>query len=207
MRRQHMGQRQVLTYDIMCKYQVHYRDRIKAGKLVDDDEIPEDLEMKVPVWHQGGHVPSCMDKNALRYTKDVGRTHGEGVEPIWAETNGYGYATREMGHGHRIENLSEVYNEHNHRKMVSECTESHPTPLIGWRADHGNLQPTVSSGDTLSHAPSLNARRSSSSTLRIRWRTRHWKSFEWMQPSPAEKSSDLKNEKASLLRARAPFVS
>lgn len=121
MRRQHMGQRQVLTYDVTCKYKINVVDRIKAGELVDDDEIPAKLDLKVPVWHQGGHVPSCMGKNSFRTTRNVGRTHGESVESIWEETNPYGFATREMGLGHRIENLSGLYNERNYRKIVNEC--------------------------------------------------------------------------------------
>lgn len=120
MRRIPKQQRQVHTYDIMCIYKINFRNRLKDGDFLDDDEFPIHLVQKVPAWHIGGHIPSCQDDHHMRYTPLVGRTHGEGVETIWAEMNGYQYATREMSFGHRRDTLTDVFNYHNWGKLSNE---------------------------------------------------------------------------------------
>lgn len=119
---QDMDQRQLHTYDIMCQHKKNYEKRIIEGGLVTKSQIPQDLEQKVPVWHLGGHVPSCMDENSLRTTALVGRTYGEIPESNWSVFNGYEYATREMGHGHRIESLTGNFNKSNFGKNCREGT-------------------------------------------------------------------------------------
>ncbi len=114
------AQRQVHTYDVMCMYKLNFRDRLVDGGLVTPAQIPPLLVQKVPAWHIGAHIASCQDDHHLRYTPLVGRTHGEGVEPIWSKTNGFQYATREMSFGHRIDNLTDVFNDHNHDKVGNE---------------------------------------------------------------------------------------
>lgn len=106
----------------MCMYKIHFRDRLKDGGLLDDDEFPFHLVQKVPAWHIEGHIASCQDEHHLRYTPLVGRTHGEGVETIWAEMNGFQYATREMSFGHRRDTLTDIFNSHNWTKLSKEGT-------------------------------------------------------------------------------------
>lgn len=65
MRRAHMAQRQVHTYDIMCMYKINFRKRLLEGGLLEEDEIPEHLVQKVPAWHIGGHIASCQDEHHL----------------------------------------------------------------------------------------------------------------------------------------------
>lgn len=112
--------RQVLTYDINCQYKVNFETRVLEGKLLDPEQLPEELEMKIPAWHIGGHVPQCQDDHHLRHTELAGRTCGEGPETLWTRTNGAKYATREMGHGHRQESLTDDMNDHNHGKAASQ---------------------------------------------------------------------------------------
>lgn len=113
-------QRQLHTYDVMCKFSVNRESRLIAGGLFDPKEIPQDRAEKVPVWHLGAHVAACGDRHNLRFTELVGRTCGEGVESIWAFLNGFGNATREMGFGHRRDSLSAALNSHNWWKLVLE---------------------------------------------------------------------------------------
>lgn len=120
MRRQHMSQRQVHSYDVMCQFKKNFHKRIGASGLVPANEIPDDLDQKVPVWHLGSHIAACMDENSLRTTALVGRTWGEGVETIWSVMNDFKYSTREMGFGHRRDTLTDVFNNWNFGKAIGE---------------------------------------------------------------------------------------
>lgn len=120
MRRQDMAQRQVHSYDVMCQFKKHFKTRITASTLLTEAEIPKDLDQKVPVWHLGSHVASCMDLNSLRTTPLVGRTWGEGPETLWSVLNGHKFSTREMSHGHRRDTLTDILNDWNYHKAVGE---------------------------------------------------------------------------------------
>lgn len=132
-RAQHPNQRQVHSYDIACKYGVHFRKRvtteIEGGPLIKAEDFPKDIQFLVPAWHILGHVDECLTRYHFRYTPLVGRTAGEGVETIWSALNGYQYSTREMGHGHRRDTLTDMMNHFNWTKMRKEgnkvsCIES-----------------------------------------------------------------------------------
>lgn len=133
-RRQDPEQRQVVSYDIMCQYCVNFQKRVTEGGLIDLCDMPKDIDMKVPAWHIGGHIPSCQDEYHLRYTPLVGRTCGELCEPLWSGWNGYKHATREMGHGHRRETLSDVMGDGNWTKSTTEG-ESGGIKCWQWRTD------------------------------------------------------------------------
>lgn len=114
-------QRIMVTYDVGCQYKQNWETRVTEGGLLTKDQLPTDLEFKVPAFHMGGHQPQCQDDHHLRHTPLAGRLCGEIVEPVWNVLNPYQYATREMGFGHRIENLSDVMNDLNFAKGVVEC--------------------------------------------------------------------------------------
>ncbi|KAG9031330.1 hypothetical protein FS837_003010, partial [Tulasnella sp. UAMH 9824] len=113
----------VITYDIACKYGVNFKSRcctptcqfvlipMKQGEL--------NVIFCVNKFHQESHEDGCAAKNALEYTQYVGRTCGEGVETIWAKMNWLRYSTREMSPGHRIETLSEHFNDWNWQKTLN----------------------------------------------------------------------------------------
>ncbi|KAG8927115.1 hypothetical protein FRC01_008000 [Tulasnella sp. 417] len=123
-RAQHPGQRQVHSYDVACKYGIHFQKRVttefSGGPLIKPEQFPKEIQFLVPAWHILGHVDECLAQYHFRYTPLVGRTAGEGVETIWADLNGYQYSTREMGHGHRRDTLTDVMNHFNWTKTRKE---------------------------------------------------------------------------------------
>ncbi|KAG8902563.1 hypothetical protein FRC00_002447 [Tulasnella sp. 408] len=139
LRQQHPQQRHLHTYDIGCKYGIHFKDRVTrsvfgtqveieaaergsmpSDVLISPSDFPKDFDIKVPSWHVLGHVLPCILANSLRYTPLAGRTSGEGVETIWAVMNAHQYSTREMTHGHRRDCLTDIFNDYNWVKLCSE---------------------------------------------------------------------------------------
>ncbi|KIO18474.1 hypothetical protein M407DRAFT_31873 [Tulasnella calospora MUT 4182] len=120
----HQGLRYfVITYDIACKYGINFKSRCcdRTCNFVLIPTGPNDdinIIFCVNKFHQESHDDDCAAKNALDYTKYVGRTCGEGVETIWAKMNWLRYSTREMGAGNRIETLSEHFNDWNWQKKL-----------------------------------------------------------------------------------------
>ncbi|KAG9014679.1 hypothetical protein FRB90_005207 [Tulasnella sp. 427] len=112
----------VITYDIACKYGVNFRKRCfnddPWAALVPTPDGEMFIMFCVNKFHQESHEESCSAKNALNYTKYVGRTCGEGVETIWASLNWLRYSTREMTAGGREETLSEHFNWWNWLKVI-----------------------------------------------------------------------------------------
>ncbi|KAG9042435.1 hypothetical protein FS837_010883 [Tulasnella sp. UAMH 9824] len=112
----------VITYDIACKYGVNFKSRCCKPDcnfiLIPTHNGEINLIFCVNKFHQESHDDDCAAKNALDYTKYVGRTCGEGVETIWASMNWLRYSTREMGFGARIETLSEHFNDWNWQKTL-----------------------------------------------------------------------------------------
>ncbi|KAG9047221.1 hypothetical protein FS837_002783 [Tulasnella sp. UAMH 9824] len=132
-------QRHLHTYDIGCKYGIHFKERVTKSVLgtqvdieaaergsmprdvlISPSDFPKDFDIKVPSWHVLGHILPCILANSLRYTPLVGRTSGEGVETIWAIMNAHQYSTREMTHGHRRDCLTDIFNDYNWVKLCSE---------------------------------------------------------------------------------------
>ncbi|KIJ30125.1 hypothetical protein M422DRAFT_129190, partial [Sphaerobolus stellatus SS14] len=117
-------QRIVISYDIACKYHIHFFKWISDPKwpLMTDIQRKQlrgtELVWLVPKFHLAGHVEGCADKFSFNWTKNVGRTSGESVETIWASLNQLATATREMGYGHRKDTLMDAMNDHNYRKAV-----------------------------------------------------------------------------------------
>ncbi|KAG8899214.1 hypothetical protein FRC01_010620 [Tulasnella sp. 417] len=112
----------VITYDIACKYGVNFKSRCCNNKcnfvLIPTAHGEINIIFCVNKFHQESHDDECAAKNALDYTKYVGRTCGEGVETVWAEMNWLRYSTKEMGTGTRIETLSEHFNHWNWQKTL-----------------------------------------------------------------------------------------
>lgn len=140
-RQQGKDQRHIHTYDIGCKYGIHFKDRVTKSVqgpdedaaayargslppdvLISPNDFPADFDIKVPSWHVLGHIMDCILHNNLRYTPLVGRTAGEGVEVIWSIMNAHQYSTREMTHGNRRDVLTDAFNDYNWKKMTTECS-------------------------------------------------------------------------------------
>lgn len=112
----------VITYDIACKYGLNFRLRCCNDNpniaLIPTPNGELYIAFCVNKFHQESHEETCKIRNALNYTKYVGRTDGEGVERIWSKTNYLKYSTREMSHGNRRETLTQHFNDWNWQKTV-----------------------------------------------------------------------------------------
>ncbi|KIJ48953.1 hypothetical protein M422DRAFT_247327 [Sphaerobolus stellatus SS14] len=116
----------VISYDIACKYHIHFHDRIHNcdWPLMTRQQRRQlremDLVWLVPKWHLSAHIDGCQDKFSFNWTSNVGRTCGEIVETNWASLNLLATATREMGFGHRRDTLNDSMIDTNWRKLVNE---------------------------------------------------------------------------------------
>ncbi|KIJ30681.1 hypothetical protein M422DRAFT_130969, partial [Sphaerobolus stellatus SS14] len=114
----------VISYDIACKYHVHFRERIahKTWPLLTPAELKKlddsELVWLVPNFHLASHIDGCADKFSFNWTKDVGRTCGEIVESNSASLNLLATSTREMGWGHCKDTLNDAMLFHNWRKAI-----------------------------------------------------------------------------------------
>ena len=85
----------IFSYDIACKFGIHFTKCISQGKvvLVQLKDIPNDLIWLVPKFQLAGNKEACADVYSLNYTRWVGWMSGELVETIWAALNSYQYST------------------------------------------------------------------------------------------------------------------
>ncbi|KAG9044752.1 hypothetical protein FS837_007576 [Tulasnella sp. UAMH 9824] len=139
-RQQDKDQRHIHTYDIGCKYGIHFKERVTMSVegphedeaaarrtslprdvLISPDDFPADFDIKVPSWHILGHIMDCVLRKNLRYMPMVGHPAGEGVETIWSIMNAHQYSTREMTHGNRRDVLPDAFNYYNWKKLTTEC--------------------------------------------------------------------------------------
>ncbi|PAA89046.1 hypothetical protein BOX15_Mlig024767g1 [Macrostomum lignano] len=73
----------VVSYDIACKLQSHFRDNPR-------------LRFAVPAFHAYGHNWQCQLQNNIRFLSDVGLTDGEACERLWSHFRRYAAQTKEM---------------------------------------------------------------------------------------------------------------
>ena len=126
----------VISYDIACKYQIHFLKRI--GDLAWPLMTPEQQAMfltcsivwLIPKFHLAAHIEGCADKFSFNWTKNVGRTCGELVESNWASLGALATSTREMGFGHRRDTLTDAMADWNWRKAINEGMNSNVSTLI-----------------------------------------------------------------------------
>lgn len=119
----------IFSYDIACKYSVHFWERIKnalgnkpplfSAKSSEAFETGlAAMTWLIGKFHLGGHKEECSKTYSFNYNSLVGRMSGELVETIWAAFNWLKYQTREMGPGTRIETLSDAMNHWNWLKII-----------------------------------------------------------------------------------------
>lgn len=122
----------IYSYDIACKYSVHFFERVKAALpnkpplLSSAASAAFAAGLTVMTWligkfHLGGHKQECSKKYSFNYNTMVGRMSGELVETIWSAFNWLKFQTREMGPGPREETLSDAMNFWNWLKLVRIC--------------------------------------------------------------------------------------
>ena len=107
----------VISYDIVCKWSIHCRQRMSDNH---PDLDIEDLQISylIPKFHLPGHGTSCQTAYSFNYAKGVSRTHGETVEQGWANINLTTLSTREMGPGARHLALDDSWGGWNWKKVL-----------------------------------------------------------------------------------------
>ncbi|TDL17558.1 hypothetical protein BD410DRAFT_843487 [Rickenella mellea] len=106
----------IVTYDISCQYCINLVKRF-AERFPNRADIIKFVKCLVPKLHLQGHKDDCQYRYSLNYTPGVGRTHGEGIESGWAESNQAGGSTKEMNHGHWHDTLNDFHGDWNWVKM------------------------------------------------------------------------------------------
>ena len=107
----------VISYDIICKWSIHFLKRMYENHPGFDWERFL-FTYIIPKFHLPGHGPPCQTKYSFNYTKGVGRTHGETVEQGWANINLAALSTREMGPGARRVALNDSWSGWNWKKIL-----------------------------------------------------------------------------------------
>lgn len=122
-----MGLRRIIvSYDIACKYHIHFLERIANMEwpLMTPTEQSQflscDVVWLVPKFHLAAHIEGCADRFSFNWTKNVGRTCGELVESNWASLGAIATSIREMGFGHRRDTLNDAMLDWNWRKATGE---------------------------------------------------------------------------------------
>ena len=77
--------------------------------------------MAISGWHINGHSDICHSNFNLSYMEGTGRTMGEDIETMWADTNQLASSVWEMGPVARHDTLNDQWNGWNFRKIVRFC--------------------------------------------------------------------------------------
>ncbi|KAA1478738.1 hypothetical protein DENSPDRAFT_788380, partial [Dentipellis sp. KUC8613] len=109
-----------ISYDIACQFSKNFSKRMKTfPPNFRINSATMDVKFLVPKFHLPAHGPKCQVKYSFNLTEGVGRTHGEGIEANWSQTNGVALATREMPPGARHEALNDYFGAMNWWKTIS----------------------------------------------------------------------------------------
>lgn len=109
------------SFDIACHWAPKYAARIASGdcRLMTEEEIKEhNLTFTVPSMHIRGHAANCSDIFGFKYMVNSGRSHGEGVETMWAAFNWLQEICRASGFGARRDLLTDQFLHWNREKIL-----------------------------------------------------------------------------------------
>ncbi|VDC02221.1 unnamed protein product [Peniophora sp. CBMAI 1063] len=108
--------RQLLLYDIWCRYGVNLKARFEANGY----SWPEAVQLLqgIGVWHVYGHKPECNSRYSPVYAYRSGIVDGEIVETLWSLLNRILSSCRGMSLGNRRETIEAAMNDINFKKTV-----------------------------------------------------------------------------------------
>lgn len=117
--REKMGLTRVLhSYDINCQFWKNLWERIDCLPKALQRAALLEIDSKIPKLHLYGHQESCQATYALHWTKYAGMMDGEHVERLWAVLNFAAGSAKEQGPGARHDQLNDLCNHHNYRKIL-----------------------------------------------------------------------------------------
>ncbi|KAF9039648.1 hypothetical protein BDZ89DRAFT_1129259 [Hymenopellis radicata] len=116
-----MGLKEVtVTYDIVCQYKKHFKERIDAlPAALRCLDIPE-LLWGLPVWHGNVHDVACEASESVKYKVGVGKTDSEGPERVWMVLNPMLYRRKEQHPGAHHDDIEDKINLHNFLKNIRQ---------------------------------------------------------------------------------------
>jgi hypothetical protein len=108
------------SYDINCQFSKNLWQRYET--LPDNiKDVPPPPPMCwthcIPKVHIKGHSLDCQACYSLNFHVGCARTCGEGIERMWALTNGIALSTREMRAGQRCDWIDFHMGHHNYFKQ------------------------------------------------------------------------------------------
>jgi len=107
----------LISYDIACQYSRNFQTRflqLPAFLLVPLHLL---ILFLIPKFHLPVHKEECRYNFSFNYTKQVGRTDGEGIERFWGAHNHLSGSTMRMTPGSRLDTLNFHFNDWNWRKL------------------------------------------------------------------------------------------
>lgn len=111
--------RLLLSYDIACKFCVHFVKRMEDFPVEFRIDVTEtEVLFRIPKFHLPAHGDKCQTVYSFNFTTGVGRTYGEIIESNWSETNTAALQTREQSFAHRQEFLDLVFGSINWTKIT-----------------------------------------------------------------------------------------
>jgi hypothetical protein len=80
----------VTSYGIACQWYKNFWTQIRElPRRLQLPLGPSALTFKVPKFHLASHKESCQPPFSFNFTKWIGVVNGEGVEQLWAWSEGY----------------------------------------------------------------------------------------------------------------------
>jgi len=110
-----------VSYDVMCQWGVYLQRRLNSylPPLNQDLKQLTTYRTGVPKFHLVGHGASCQVTYNIALKDEVGLTHGEGVETVWAGSGQVATWSKESGPSARHQVLDDHWGAWNWRKVVN----------------------------------------------------------------------------------------
>lgn len=113
-----LGPKIIASYDIMCQWSIHFRERLEKFPLDQAEELDDGIVARVvPKFHLAAHKPECRANFSLNFEPGVGRKDMEGPERTWFGLQGGG-STVDQGPGFWSDTMDDKFSHWNWTKLV-----------------------------------------------------------------------------------------